>query len=117
MLSENKLKEVYYSNPIFEDKIAKFTKTTITEAIYNSKPEEIEKRVEILSNINDYLLPNAELTTEEPKDNKDKALCFFVLDSEYKGQIDSLIGKRIQIVFRENQNRTINIHFIRLPPQ
>lgn len=117
LLRENKVGKVSYSNPIFEDETAEFTKTTIKEAIYNSNPEKIEKRLEILSNINDYLLPNAELTTEEPKDNKDKARRFFVLDSEYKGKNDSLIGKRIRIVFRENQNKKINIHFIRLPPQ
>lgn len=115
-LRENRKGKVSYSNPMFGEEEAKFTEKTIDEVIYNSTfPEEIEEKLGILININDYLLPNASLTKEKPKDNKDKARCFFVLDSEYKGKNDSLIGKRIQIVFRENQNGTINIHFIRLP--
>ena len=114
-LCENRMGKVSYSNPKFGKEEAKFTKKTIDEAIYN--PPFAEEKLDILININDYLLPNALLTKEDPKDNKDKARRFFVLDSEYKGENDSLIGKRIQIVFRENQNKTINIHFIRLPPQ
>lgn len=76
-LRENRKGKVSYSNPMFGNKEAKFTETTIKEAIYNSEFFEVEERLDILVNISDYLLPNAELTIEEPKDNKDKARRFF----------------------------------------
>ena len=92
---------------------AEFTTGVIDEII--RYPASFDIKFDILSNIEDYLDSNAELTVEIPKDNKDKARRFFVLTTIYNGINENFKGKTIQILFRENQNKTINIHFIRLP--
>ena len=112
-LKENKVGKVAFAHPLFEGRKAHFYENTIHEVIRYAKTFDI--KFEILSNIEDYLDSNAELTVEIPKDNKDKARRFFVLTTIYNGINENFKGKTIQILFRENQNKTINIHFIRLP--
>ncbi len=112
-LKENKVGKVYFSHPDFGNRKAEFVKTTIGELIKN--PPTFDIKFDILFNLEYYLDPNAKLTTEPPKDDKDKARQFFVLKTKYKGANEAFKDKKVEILFRENQNRTINIHFIRLP--
>lgn len=112
-LKENKVGKVAFAHPLFGSHKAEFTTGVIDEII--RYPASFDIKFDILSNIEDYLDSNAELTVEIPKDNKDKARRFFVLTTIYNGINENFKGKTIQILFRENQNKTINIHFIRLP--
>ena len=113
ILKEIKVGKVFYENPAFGGRKAEFTSKTIDEIIKHAKTFDL--KADILFNIEDYLDPAAQLKTEPPKDDKDKARQFFVLSTEYKGELKELKGQIVQIYFRENQNRTINIHFIALP--
>ena len=112
-LRETKLGKVFYENPAFGKRKAEFTTTTIDEVVRFAKTFEV--KTDILTNIEDYLIPNAELMEQKPKDPKDKARRFFILTTKYKGKLKEMENQTVEIYFRENQNKTINIHFIGLP--
>lgn len=111
-LKENKVGKVFFSHPDFGNRKAEFVTGAIDEAI--RQPAAFDIKFDILFNLENYLDPNAKLTIEPPKDGKDKARQFFVLTTKYKGANKSFKDKKVEILFRENQNRTINIHFVRL---
>lgn len=111
-LRENKIGKISYHNPIFGERTAEFTMQTFNEAV--RKANVFDVKFDILANIENYLDSKTKLKFEEPKDNKDKARGFFVLEDVYKGSLPQFKDRKIEIVFRENQNKTINIHFIRI---
>jgi SPP1 gp7 family putative phage head morphogenesis protein len=106
-----KYENLRYKNSSFGERSATITQTSVLKTF--STPSVADVKLDILHHIEDYLVVK-KLKTEEPTDDKDKARLFFVLDTTYKGNIKGFEKRPIQILFRENQNKTIDLYFIRI---
>ena len=108
---QNIIGKYTYSNDAFKGKTALFVRNSFTENL--KKNDLLFAKIDVLTNIKDYLTQNLKFTKEDPTHNKDKLNAFYKCIVDYKGDIPEGKGRKIELQFKEGKNNQIEFYFIK----